>query len=46
MKLYGDNLKEGDVLMTNSPHAGGSYVILYLYMHLLKFNFMLATSRI
>jgi N-methylhydantoinase B/oxoprolinase/acetone carboxylase alpha subunit len=27
MKLYGDNLKEGDVLMTNSPHAGGSYVI-------------------
>ncbi len=24
MKLYGDDLKEGDVLMTNSPHAGGS----------------------
>ena len=24
MNLYGDNLKEGDVLMTNSPHAGGS----------------------
>ena len=26
MNLYGDTLKEGDVLMTNSPHAGGSYV--------------------
>ena len=24
MKLYGKDLKEGDVLMTNSPHAGGS----------------------
>lgn len=24
MNLYGDTLKEGDVLMTNSPHAGGS----------------------
>lgn len=24
MKLHGDDLKEGDVLMTNSPHAGGS----------------------
>lgn len=28
MKLHGKNLKEGDVLMTNSPHAGGSYVVL------------------
>ena len=27
MKLYGDDLKEGDVLMTNSPHAGGSQVL-------------------
>ncbi|KAJ3486825.1 hypothetical protein NLJ89_g11773 [Agrocybe chaxingu] len=26
MKLYGDSLKEGDVLMTNSPHAGGSHL--------------------
>ncbi|KAI0002477.1 cytoplasmic protein [Russula compacta] len=26
MKLYGDDLKEGDVLMTNSPHAGGSHL--------------------
>jgi 5-oxoprolinase (ATP-hydrolysing) len=26
MKLNGDNLKEGDVFMTNSPHAGGSCV--------------------
>lgn len=26
MKLHGSSLKEGDVLMTNSPHAGGSYV--------------------
>lgn len=24
MKLHGESLKEGDVLMTNSPHAGGS----------------------
>jgi len=24
MRLYGTQLKEGDVLMTNSPHAGGS----------------------
>ena len=24
MKLHGNQLKEGDVLMTNSPHAGGS----------------------
>jgi N-methylhydantoinase B/oxoprolinase/acetone carboxylase alpha subunit len=24
MKLYGKELKEGDVIMTNSPHAGGS----------------------
>jgi 5-oxoprolinase (ATP-hydrolysing) len=24
MKLHGSSLKEGDVLMTNSPHAGGS----------------------
>lgn len=26
MNLYGDELKEGDVLMTNSPHAGGSHL--------------------
>ncbi|KAF9527219.1 cytoplasmic protein [Crepidotus variabilis] len=26
MKLYGDSLQEGDVLMTNSPHAGGSHL--------------------
>ncbi|KAF9269858.1 Hydantoinase B/oxoprolinase [Marasmius fiardii PR-910] len=26
MKLYGKELKEGDVLMTNSPHAGGSHL--------------------
>ncbi|KAI9511991.1 cytoplasmic protein [Russula earlei] len=26
MKLYGEGLKEGDVLMTNSPHAGGSHL--------------------
>ncbi|EJT98041.1 Hydantoinase B/oxoprolinase [Dacryopinax primogenitus] len=26
MKLLGDNLKEGDVLMTNSPRAGGSHL--------------------
>jgi 5-oxoprolinase (ATP-hydrolysing) len=26
MKLYGNDLKEGDVLMTNSPHAGGSHL--------------------
>ncbi|KAN0125841.1 Hydantoinase-B domain containing protein [Russula decolorans] len=26
MKLYGDDLKEGDVLMTNSPQAGGSHL--------------------
>ncbi|KAJ3712128.1 Hydantoinase B/oxoprolinase [Lentinula guzmanii] len=26
MKLYGKDLKEGDVLMTNSPHAGGSHL--------------------
>lgn len=26
MKFHGDDLKEGDVLMTNSPHAGGSQV--------------------
>ncbi|KAH9975461.1 Hydantoinase B/oxoprolinase [Lactifluus volemus] len=26
MNLYGDDLKEGDVLMTNSPHAGGSHL--------------------
>ena len=24
MKLHGGDLKEGDVIMTNSPHAGGS----------------------
>lgn len=24
MKLHANDLKEGDVLMTNSPHAGGS----------------------
>jgi 5-oxoprolinase (ATP-hydrolysing) len=24
MKLHGKSLKDGDVLMTNSPHAGGS----------------------
>ena len=29
MNLYGDNLKEGDVLMTNSPQAGGSYVMFH-----------------
>jgi 5-oxoprolinase (ATP-hydrolysing) len=27
MNVHGKTLKEGDVLMTNSPHAGGSYVI-------------------
>ncbi|KAK1225980.1 hypothetical protein PQX77_000687 [Marasmius sp. AFHP31] len=26
MKLYGKELREGDVLMTNSPHAGGSHL--------------------
>ncbi|KAJ7868846.1 Hydantoinase B/oxoprolinase [Mycena leptocephala] len=26
MNLYGKALKEGDVLMTNSPHAGGSHL--------------------
>ncbi|KAJ7182743.1 Hydantoinase B/oxoprolinase [Mycena crocata] len=26
MNLYGKTLKEGDVLMTNSPHAGGSHL--------------------
>ncbi|KAF8201216.1 Hydantoinase B/oxoprolinase [Mycena galopus ATCC 62051] len=26
MNLYGKSLKEGDVLMTNSPHAGGSHL--------------------
>ncbi|KAJ7040678.1 Hydantoinase B/oxoprolinase [Mycena alexandri] len=26
MNLYGKDLKEGDVLMTNSPHAGGSHL--------------------
>ncbi|ETW75180.1 hypothetical protein HETIRDRAFT_56693 [Heterobasidion irregulare TC 32-1] len=26
MQLYGKDLKEGDVLMTNSPHAGGSHL--------------------
>ncbi|KXN82938.1 hypothetical protein AN958_02021 [Leucoagaricus sp. SymC.cos] len=26
MKLHGSSLKEGDVLMTNSPHAGGSHL--------------------
>ncbi|EGN94426.1 hypothetical protein SERLA73DRAFT_188323 [Serpula lacrymans var. lacrymans S7.3] len=26
MKLYGKELKQGDVLMTNSPHAGGSHL--------------------
>lgn len=26
MKLHKDTLKEGDVLMTNSPHAGGSHL--------------------
>ena len=31
MNLYKDTLKEGDVLMTNSPHAGGSYVITHSY---------------
>ena len=40
MNLYGDALKEGDVLMTNSPHAGGSYVILYLSMWNFFLNFV------
>ena len=40
MSLYGDTLKEGDVLMTNSPHAGGSYVILYLSMWNFLLNFV------
>ncbi|KAG6865451.1 hypothetical protein C0991_002374 [Blastosporella zonata] len=26
MNLHGETLKEGDVLMTNSPHAGGSHL--------------------
>ncbi|KAA1472623.1 Hydantoinase B/oxoprolinase [Dentipellis sp. KUC8613] len=26
MQLYGKDLKEGDVIMTNSPHAGGSHL--------------------
>ncbi|KAH6904272.1 cytoplasmic protein [Coprinopsis sp. MPI-PUGE-AT-0042] len=26
MKLHGKTLKEGDVLMTNSPHSGGSHL--------------------
>ncbi|KAJ7100669.1 Hydantoinase B/oxoprolinase [Mycena belliarum] len=26
MQLHGKSLKEGDVLMTNSPHAGGSHL--------------------
>lgn len=27
MKLHADDLKEGDVLMVNSPNAGGSCVL-------------------
>ena len=42
MNLYGDNLKEGDVLMTNSPHPGGSYVN---YIHT-SFSYMLAIFQI
>lgn len=30
MKLHGSSLKEGDVLMANSPVAGGSYVLFYV----------------
>ena len=30
MKLHADDLKEGDVLMVNSPNAGGSCVLRYV----------------
>lgn len=43
MNLYGDTLKEGDVLMTNSPHAGGSYVVLYLSILNIFLNFIYAS---
>jgi 5-oxoprolinase (ATP-hydrolysing) len=38
MKLHGDSLKEGDVLMTNSPRAGGSYVVHYCRFLASKFT--------
>ena len=38
MKLHGDSLKEGDVLMTNSPRAGGSYVAHYCQFLAFKFR--------
>jgi N-methylhydantoinase B/oxoprolinase/acetone carboxylase alpha subunit len=45
MKLYGDDLKERDVIMTNSPHAGGSQVLSVLHS-LRHFSFLAAdTSR-
>lgn len=34
MNLYGKSLKEGDVLMTNSPHAGGSCVAIVISVRL------------
>jgi 5-oxoprolinase (ATP-hydrolysing) len=40
MKLYGDDLKEGDVLMTNSPQAGGSQVLSIFPSALLTLTFL------
>jgi len=40
MNLYGDSLKEGDVLMTNSPHAGGSYVTVHPPRTFLRSQFL------
>jgi N-methylhydantoinase B/oxoprolinase/acetone carboxylase alpha subunit len=40
MKRHGNDLKEGDVLMTNSPHAGGSQVPFDLPVFLLIVTFL------
>lgn len=46
MQLHKKDLKPGDVLMTNSPHAGGSYVFSLLAIYISYLNSGLATSQI
>lgn len=46
MQLHKNDLKPGDVLMTNSPHAGGSYVLSCILLYNLDLTVQLVISRI
>lgn len=46
MQLHKNDLKPGDVLMTNSPHAGGSYVLSCILLYNLDLTAQLVIFQI